>query len=143
TLAILKHSNPCGVGQAENLRAAWEKAFSTDKQAPFGGIIATNKPLDLSCAQAIAEIFSEVIVAPEFAPDALALLQKKKNLRLMKMRKNVQTTNTTEFRSVGADSVLMQQRDTRMITRNDVKVVTRRQPTDEEWQAMLFGWRVV
>ena len=143
TLAILKHTNPCGVGQGSSLREAWDKAYATDKQAPFGGIIAVNRCVDLPCAEAIAEIFSEVIVAPEFAPDALALLQKKKNLRLMKMRKNVQTTNTTEFRSVGADSVLMQQRDTRMITRNDVKVVTRRQPTDAEWRAMLFGWRVV
>src|SRR2546428_461995 len=64
TLAILKHTNPCGVGQGNNLRDAWDKAFATDTQAPFGGIIAVNKTLDLSCARAIAEIFSEVIVAP-------------------------------------------------------------------------------
>ena len=143
TLAILKHTNPCGVGQGANLRDAWEKAYATDKQAPFGGIIAVNRPLDVACAEAIAEIFSEVIVAPDFASDALALLQKKKNLRLMKMRKNVQSANTTELRSVGVDSVLMQQRDTRTVRREDVKVVTRRQPTDAEWKAMLFGWRVV
>src|SRR5262249_10179644 len=79
TLAIPKHTNPCGVGQAASLREAWEKAFATDRQAPFGGIIAVNRPLDFACAEAIAEIFSEVIVAPEFAPEALALLQKKKN----------------------------------------------------------------
>ena len=66
TLAILKHTNPCGVGQGANLREAWDKAFATDKQAPFGGIIAVNGPLDGACAAAIAEIFSEVIVAPEF-----------------------------------------------------------------------------
>jgi phosphoribosylaminoimidazolecarboxamide formyltransferase / IMP cyclohydrolase len=143
TLAILKHTNPCGVGQGSNLREAWEKAYATDKQAPFGGIIAVNRPLDLACAEAIVEIFSEVIVAPEFAPDALALLQKKKNLRLMRIRKDVQSANPTELRSVGADSVLMQQRDTRAIRREDVTVVTRRQPNDAEWQAMLFGWRVV
>src|SRR5439155_9328182 len=81
TLAILKHTNPCGVGQGRNLREAWNKAFATDKQAPFGGIIAVNKPLDLPCAEAIAEIFSEVIVAPHFKADAQVLLQKKKNLR--------------------------------------------------------------
>ena len=143
TLAILKHTNPCGVGHGNSLREAWEKAYATDKQAPFGGIIAVNRPLDLSCAEAIAEIFSEVIVAPEFAPDALALLQKKKNLRLMKMRKSVLTAGTNELRSVGADSVLMQQRDTRSVKREDVKVVTKRQPTDAEWRALLFGWRVV
>ena len=83
TLAILKHTNPCGVGQGANLREAWDKAFATDKQAPFGGIIAVNQPLDGACAAAIAEIFSEVIVAPEFSAEALAILQKKKNLRLL------------------------------------------------------------
>ncbi len=77
TLAILKHTNPCGVGQGANLREACDKAFATDKQAPFGGIIVTNRPLDGACAEAIAEIFSEVIVAPDFSADALAILQKK------------------------------------------------------------------
>jgi phosphoribosylaminoimidazolecarboxamide formyltransferase / IMP cyclohydrolase len=84
TLAILKHTNPCGVGQGESLRAAWDKAFATDRQAPFGGIIAVNQTLDANCAEAIAEIFSEVIVAPDFTAEALAILQKKKNLRLLK-----------------------------------------------------------
>ena len=87
TLAILKHTNPCGVGQGANLREAWDKAFATDRQAPFGGIIAVNRPLDGACAEAIAEIFSEVIVAPEFTAEALAILQKKKNLRLLQILK--------------------------------------------------------
>src|SRR2546428_8929473 len=73
TLAILKHTNPCGVGQGASLREAWEKAFATDQQAPFGGIIAVNQPLDGACAGAIAEIFSEVIVSPEFSAEALAV----------------------------------------------------------------------
>jgi len=85
TLAILKHTNPCGVGQGEDLREAWDKAFATDRQAPFGGIIVVNRALDLPCATAIAEIFSEVIIAPEFNPEALELLQHKKNLRLLKI----------------------------------------------------------
>jgi phosphoribosylaminoimidazolecarboxamide formyltransferase / IMP cyclohydrolase len=80
TLAILKHTNPCGVGQGASLREAWDKAFATDRQAPFGGIIAVNQPLDGAVAGAIAEIFSEVIVAPGFSPEALEILQKKKNL---------------------------------------------------------------
>src|SRR5213076_2807385 len=79
TLAILKHTNPCGVGQGRNLRDAWAKAFATDKQAPFGGIIAVNRPLDGACAEAIAGIFSEVIVAPDFKSEALDVLHKKKN----------------------------------------------------------------
>ena len=77
TVAILKHTNPCGVGSDPDLREAWLKAFATDKQAPFGGIIICNRPLDLPVAKAISEIFSEVIIAPEFATDARALLQKK------------------------------------------------------------------
>lgn len=78
TVAILKHTNPCGVGSAATLAEAWELAYATDRQAPFGGIIAVNRPLDLPAAQAIAEIFSEVVVAPDFLPEARALLEKKK-----------------------------------------------------------------
>src|SRR5678816_2308168 len=84
TVAILKHTNACGVGSDEDLRLAWDKAFATDKQAPFGGIIIVNRPLTEALAKAIAEIFSEVIIAPDFERDALALLKKKKNLRLMR-----------------------------------------------------------
>jgi phosphoribosylaminoimidazolecarboxamide formyltransferase/IMP cyclohydrolase len=143
TLAILKHMNPCGVGQAASLRDAWEKAFATDKQAPFGGIIAVNQPLDLACAEAIAEIFSEVIIAPDFNADALALLQKKKNLRLLKILKSPLAAHPWEIRSVSADSFLLQQRDLKTTQTGDLKIVTRRQPTASELQAMLFGWRVV
>jgi phosphoribosylaminoimidazolecarboxamide formyltransferase / IMP cyclohydrolase len=143
TLAILKHTNPCGVGQGVSLRAAWEKAFATDRQAPFGGIIAVNYPLDLPCAEAIAEIFSEVIVAPEFMPDALAVLQKKKNLRLIKVRKDPRTASPWDLRSVGAESFLLQQRDAQVTTAPDLKIVTKRAPSEAELRAMLFGWRVV
>jgi phosphoribosylaminoimidazolecarboxamide formyltransferase / IMP cyclohydrolase len=143
TLAILKHTNPCGVGQGATLREAWDKAFATDKQAPFGGIIAVNRTLDAGCAEAIAEIFSEVIVAPDFTPDALAILQKKKNLRLLKVLKSVSSSQPWDVRSVGADSFLMQQRDLKVTSAGDLKFVTKRQPTADELKAMLFGWRVV
>jgi phosphoribosylaminoimidazolecarboxamide formyltransferase/IMP cyclohydrolase len=145
TLAILKHTNPCGVGQGNNLREAWDRAFATDKQAPFGGIIATNKTLDGDCAAAIAEIFSEVIVAPDFSAVALEVLQKKKNLRLIKMtaREDARPTGKFDVRSVEADSFLMQERDLKIATRADLKIVTKRQPTESELSAMLFGWRVV
>ena len=143
TLAILKHTNPCGVGQGAHLREAWDKAFATDKQAPFGGIIAVNRPLDGACAEAIAEIFSEVIVAPDFPAEALAILQKKKNLRLLKVLKSPLAARSPDVRSVGANSFLLQERDLKTAVRADLKVVTRRQPADDEWRAMLFGWRVV
>jgi phosphoribosylaminoimidazolecarboxamide formyltransferase/IMP cyclohydrolase len=143
TLAILKHTNPCGVGQGAHLREAWDKAFATDKQAPFGGIIAVNRPLDGACAEAIAEIFSEVIVAPDFPAEALAILQKKKNLRLLKVLKSPLAARSPDVRSVGANSFLLQERDLKTAARADLKIVTHRQPTDDEWRAMLFGWRVV
>ncbi len=143
TLAILKHTNPCGVGQGSNLRDAWDKAFATDKQAPFGGIIAVNQPLDKACAEAIAEIFSEVIVAPDFTPEALEVLQKKKNLRLLKIKQNPATPAPWDLRSVGAESFLLQERDLKITRAADLKVVTKRQPTEAELKAMLFGWRVV
>ena len=143
TLAILKHTNPCGVGQGASLREAWDKAFATDRQAPFGGIIAVNQPLDASCAEAIAEIFSEVIVAPDFTPEALAVLQKRKHLRLLRLLQDPRRAADWEVRSVGADSYLWQESDRPPLADADLKVVTRRAPTEAERRALLFGWRVV
>ena len=143
TLAILKHTNPCGVGQGSNLKEAWDRAYATDRQAPFGGIIAVNRPLDAACAEAIAEIFSEVIIAPEFTPEGLAILQKKKNLRLLRSKKSLREAQGWDIRSVGADSYLWQERDLKVTRAEDLKVVTKRAPTKEELQALLFGWRIV
>jgi phosphoribosylaminoimidazolecarboxamide formyltransferase/IMP cyclohydrolase len=142
TLAILKHTNPCGVGQGQTLREGWDKAFATDRQAPFGGIIAVNRALDGAVAEAIAEIFSEVIIAPEFSTEALAILQKKKNLRLLKILKSPLKAEPWDLRGVGAESFLLQQRDVKTTAAPDLKVVTTRQPSESELQAMLFGWRV-
>jgi phosphoribosylaminoimidazolecarboxamide formyltransferase/IMP cyclohydrolase len=144
TVAILKHTNPCGVGQDEDLREAWEKAYATDKQAPFGGIIITNRTLTPDLARAISEIFSEVIIAPEFDPDARAILQKKKNLRLMEMTRAPREIDTMEVRSV-AGGVLMQDKDVRArgFAGMEEKVVTERPPTQDEMKAMIFGWKVV
>ena len=143
TLAILKHTNPCGVGQGTSLREAWDKALATDRQAPFGGIIAVNRALDLACAEAIAEIFSEVIVAPDFSAEALGVLQRKKNLRLLRSLKSPLGAQPWDVRSVGADSFLWQERDAKVTTAEGLEIVTRRRPTEAELQAMLFGWRVV
>lgn len=145
TLAILKHTNPCGVGQGADLKSAWDKAFATDNQAPFGGIIAVNQILDGPCAEAIREIFSEVIIAPEFSSDALEILTKKKNLRLLQVKKPMSSGSQWESRSVGADSFLSQRRDDPTSVKG-VEVfesVTSRQPTDDESRAMRFGWKIV
>ena len=143
TVAILKHTNPCGVGSDPDLREAWIKAFATDKQAPFGGIIVCNRALTESLARAISEIFSEVIIAPEFEPDARALLQKKKNLRLMKMLAGPDDKmEEPDVRSV-IGGLLVQERDDSELKEPERHVVSARPPTAEEMKAMLFGWRVV
>ena len=140
-MAILKHTNPCGVGSADTLLAAWEKALATDRQAPYGGIIVVNQTLGGDLAAAIAEIFTEVIIAPRFADDALAILRKKKNLRLMVARGGLGAEALREVRSV-IGGVLVQDRDRTLGDVESFKAVTRRQPTPEERAAMLFGWKV-
>ena len=141
TVAILKHTNPCGVGSDGDLLAAWDKAFATDRQAPFGGIIICNRPLTEKLAGAIAEIFSEVIIAPDFQPAALDVLRKKKNLRLMKMR-GLPKPAPRDVRSV-IGGLLVQDHDAKSSDMAGAKVVTRRAPTPEELRAMEFGWKVV
>ena len=130
TVAILKHTNPCGVG-----------SDATDKQAPFGGIIICNRPIDAPLAKAISEIFSEVIIAPKFKSEARAILQKKKNLRLIRLITSAaEARSTVDVRSV-CGGVLVQDPDTaNQVPQN---AVTKRRPTKTELNAMLFGWRVV
>ncbi|MEZ0299088.1 MAG: bifunctional phosphoribosylaminoimidazolecarboxamide formyltransferase/IMP cyclohydrolase [Candidatus Methylacidiphilales bacterium] len=144
TVAILKHTNPCGVGSAETLRGAWDSAYATDKQAPFGGIIISNRELDLPTAEAIAEIFSEVIIAPSFAPNARELLQKKKMLRLIQDHRSGPGVATSPFevRACVGNSWLVQQGDG-LLGQISYTVATQRQPTPEELEALLFSWRVV
>jgi phosphoribosylaminoimidazolecarboxamide formyltransferase/IMP cyclohydrolase len=147
TVAILKHTNPCGVGSDADLREAWDKAFATDKQAPFGGIIICNRPLTEPLAKAISEIFSEVIIAPDFEPEARAVLQKKKNLRLMRklarpLPKAGEEEEDLVVRSV-AGGVLVQSRDIEPVFDLARKVVTTRAPSPREIDAMRFAWRVV
>jgi phosphoribosylaminoimidazolecarboxamide formyltransferase/IMP cyclohydrolase len=143
TVAILKHTNPCGLGSGATLAEAWEKAFATDRQAPFGGIIVVNRPLDFATAQLIAEIFSEVIIAPAFQDNAFALLTKKKNLRLMINGETSAPAPGFEVRSAVGDSFLLQRGDADTVSTAEWKVVTQRAPTDAERAALLFGWRVV
>lgn len=141
TVGILKHTNPCGVASADTLLQAWEEAFATDRQAPFGGIIVMNQTVDESLAEAIGEIFSEVIIAPGFTDEARAIFEKKKNLRLMIAKGGIGAESLQEMRSV-VGGILVQDRDPTGFG-GEFKVVTERQPTDEERLAMQFGWRVV
>ncbi len=146
TVAILKHTNPCGVGCAdEDLREAWEKAFETDKQAPFGGVIVTNRPMTLGLAKIIGEIFTDVIIAPEYEADARALLQKKKNLRLMQMMPNVAEALRQPVLRSAPGGLMVMDSDYEAQGLDDIeeKVKTIRPPTIEEIEAMRFAWRVV
>ncbi|PTY02703.1 bifunctional phosphoribosylaminoimidazolecarboxamide formyltransferase/inosine monophosphate cyclohydrolase [Opitutaceae bacterium EW11] len=141
TLAILKHTNPCGVASAENLDAAWENAFATDRQAPFGGIIVVNRTLEAGLAKVISEIFTEVIIAPRFSDEALAIFAKKKNLRLMIAKQGMGAESLLDVRSV-VGGLLVQDRNKILGNPAEFKVVTHRQPSEEEWASMMFGWRV-
>jgi phosphoribosylaminoimidazolecarboxamide formyltransferase/IMP cyclohydrolase len=141
TVAILKHTNPCGVACAETLEAAWEKAYATDRQAPFGGIIVVNRTLGGALAKTIAEIFTEVIIAPRFSDEAMAVFGKKKNLRLMSAQGGIGADALQEVRSV-IGGVLVQDRDRTLGNVREFKVVTKREPTTDEWAALMFAWRV-
>jgi phosphoribosylaminoimidazolecarboxamide formyltransferase / IMP cyclohydrolase len=143
TVAILKHTNPCGVGSDPDLREAWDKAFATDKQAPFGGIIICNRPMTEPLARAIAEIFSEVIIAPDFEPEARSILQKKKNLRLMKSLEWFNSTRQEPDVRAVIGGMLVQQKDFAALPQPEDHVVTKRPPTADEMAAMLFGWKIV
>ncbi|MEK7950258.1 bifunctional phosphoribosylaminoimidazolecarboxamide formyltransferase/IMP cyclohydrolase [Luteolibacter soli] len=146
TIGILKHTNPCGVGQDdEDLRIAWQKAFETDRQAPFGGVIVCNRPLTEGVARIISEIFTDVIIAPDYEPEARAVLQKKKNLRIMKMNDAyLSAKKAPVIRSCPGGLMVMDRDHTALGLDNlESKVVTKRPPTEEEMRAMRFAWRVV
>jgi len=144
TVAILKHTNPCGIATASSLAAAYSRAFETDTMSPFGGIVAVNRPLDLETAEAIDKIFTEVIIAPEFEDGVLNLLTRKKNRRLIRRTSTV-LTEGYEVRTV-LGGVLVQKRDPPLKIGSqapaDYTVVTDRPPSDAEWADLLFAWRV-
>ncbi len=139
---IVKHSNPCGVAVGENLFSAFEKAFATDTVSAFGGIFGFNRKLDLKTAEELRKIFIEVIVAPDFADEALELLSKKKNLRLLKMKMNQEKINELNYKRV-AGGMLIQDEDIKIVEELELKVVTKRKPTEKELDALKFAWRVV
>lgn len=146
TAAILKHTNPCGVGTADTLSAAYEKAFATDRQSPFGGIVCVNRPLDLSTAEAIDKIFTEIIIAPDFEDGVLDLLAKKKNRRLIRALASASSDISSNVRSV-LGGFLVQEQDPPLpdlqTFKSGVRVVTDRPPTEAEWIDLVFAWRIV
>ncbi len=142
TVAIIKHTNPCGVASGATLFEAWNKAFATDTKSPFGGIIALTRPLDIAAAMAINEIFTEVVIAPDFPPETLELLCRKRDRRLIKVDYDaLRRSFGVELKSV-AGGLLAQTSDDRLFDADALRAVTKRQPTPEEMRALLFAWRI-
>lgn len=139
-VVIVKHNNPCGVGIGTDLEDAYGKALATDPKSAFGGIVAVNRPMDVRAARAMHELFLEVIAAPSFDAEALAILEKKRDRRLIRVAAGSDPAKF-EIRSA-MDGLLVQTTDRHVLTEGDLKVVTSRKPTAEEVQAMLFAWRV-
>lgn len=145
---IVKHANPCGVAVGKDPLEAYSKAFQTDPTSAFGGIIAFNRPLDGAGAQAVAKQFVEVLMAPEFTPEALQVFAGKANVRLLKIalppggdRPWDKGQNLMDIKRVGS-GLLMQTADNRELTVGELKVATKKQPTQQELQDLLFAWKV-
>jgi len=141
-VAILKHNTPCGVGAGATPLEAYERAFETDPESPFGGIIVSNRPFDLALATKVDEIFTEVLIAPGFSDDALALLKKKKNRRLLRFDRDKIDAGQLELRRVFG-GLLVQQADPAPDEVTSARLATKRAPSDAQRRALEFAWRVV
>jgi phosphoribosylaminoimidazolecarboxamide formyltransferase/IMP cyclohydrolase len=139
--AIVKHNNPCGCAVGEDGRRAYERAFACDPQSAYGGVIAVNRPVDAPFAEELAKQFIEVLLAPGFDADALELLQAKKNVRLLELRDWPEPALEVESKAV-IGGQLVQSRDVVDETREQMRVISARQPSEQEWRDMLFAWRV-
>jgi phosphoribosylaminoimidazolecarboxamide formyltransferase/IMP cyclohydrolase len=142
TIVIVKHANPCGVASRETLLEAWSEALACDSVSAFGGIVASNRPLDAATAEAITQIFTEVVVAPDADDDAKAIFAGKKNLRLLLTGDLPDPARGGQALAVIAGGLLVQDRDNGTITREQLKCVTKRQPTEQEVRDCLFAWTV-
>lgn len=141
-VAIIKHANPCGVATGADMLDAYNKALACDPVSAFGGIIALNRTLDAKTAAKIIEIFSEVIIAPDIAPDALPVLATKKNLRVLKTNGLPAPAAMRAMYKPVAGGLLVQEADNGIITKADLKIVTKRAPTEQELNDMLFAFKV-
>lgn len=144
TVVACKHGNPCGVGSAENIMDAWTKAFEADKTSIFGGIVVINRPVTLELATELKKIFLEVIVAPEYDPEGLALLQQKKNVRVLQLKdiSVPQPKDALDLKKVNG-GLIVQGIDSELLVEEDLKVVTEVQPSQEQMEDLRFAWKVV
>ena len=141
-VAIIKHANPCGVAQGFSLVDAYNKALNCDQTSAFGGIIALNDTLDKETAEQISQIFTEVVIAPNATDEAKAIFANKKNLRLLTTQGLPDMNDSGEIWRQVSGGYLIQDRDNGSINRNNLEVVTKRKPTENEISDMLFAWKV-
>ena len=141
TAVAVKHMNPCGVGVGETIEDAFKNAYDADNQSIFGGIIALNRTVDAKLAETLHSIFLEVVIAPKFTEEALEILTQKKNIRLLEIDMTIDNAEQ-EFVSVSG-GYLVQDKDNKDVTREDMTVATEVRPTESQWEAMLLGWKVV
>jgi len=138
--AIIKHTSPCGAACAGSVSEAYKKAFAADTVSPFGGIVIVNRKLDSETASEIDKIFTEIIIAPEFDDGVLDFLMKKKNRRLIKYKTELKDSNVN-LKSV-AGGLLMQSNDEIVVKEEDIKVVTKRKPAENEMRDLIFAMKV-
>ncbi|QQS41031.1 MAG: bifunctional phosphoribosylaminoimidazolecarboxamide formyltransferase/IMP cyclohydrolase [Acidobacteriota bacterium] len=138
-VAIIKHTNPSGVGLGATNIEAYKRALETDPVSAFGGIVAANREIDGETAEEISKIFTEVVIAPSFSGDALEAFSKKKNVRVLRIEEG--EPEAYEYKQISG-GFLVQDQDLLTVKANDLKVVSKRQPTDDEVAAMLFAWTV-
>ncbi len=139
-VVALKHMNPCGIGLGKDVHDAWKKAYESDPTSIFGGIIATNQTIDSHCAKEMAEIFLEIIIAPNFCEEAFEILSKKKNIRLISVAMSGATKLEKQFVSVNG-GLLVQDIDNQ--TSKDFLIPTKRIPTKKEMEQLKFAWSAV
>ena len=137
---IIKHANPCGVALGANAFEAYSKALQTDPTSAFGGIIAFNVECDGSAAEAVAKQFVEVLIAPSFTAEARKVFEAKQNVRLLEIPL-AHANNAYDFKRVGG-GVLLQSPDAKNVALSELKIVSKKQPTPEQLQDMLFAWKV-
>ncbi len=141
-VTIIKHTNPSGVGVGESNEEAYRRALSTDPVSAFGGIVAFNRPVDAEVAKSVIEVFSEVIVAPEYDEEALEIFKSKKNLRVLKVKPTSNDQRSAiEYKQISG-GFLVQEQDLYKVSESELKVVSKKQPTEADLRALLMAWRV-
>ena len=143
TIVASKHANPCGVGSAATIAEAYRKAYEADPVSIYGGIVASNREIDAETAGEMAKIFLEVIIAPSFSKEALEILTKKKNIRLLQLENTGKKNKSASKAKTVLGGLLIQDLDTQLLNEEDLKVVTKRRPTEAEMKDLLFAWKVV